>query len=241
MLQIRSVVYISICFMLVQDVIHINQVHGQYKNEFSSIEEDDETTPHNAEQTEFATEPAPGPGQVADQESGDANDQELAGERNLNEPSQEAFPDAEDDTQDDLATTRRAFSGNSDAGSIAIQWPSSKNNFTYKEEKKLSPDLVEKFTMPLLENRWKWDHRREALVKNFWFASFNEAFGFMSRVALRAEKLRHHPEWYNSLNRLKITLWSNKVNGLTYKDIIMARFIDKIEQHFEMKPSTPFI
>lgn len=58
----------------------------------------------------------------------------------------------------------------------------------------------------------------------------------MTRVALRAEKIRHHPEWYNSLNRVKITLWTHKVGGLTYKDIILARFIDKTEQFFERKP-----
>ncbi|XP_065211200.1 uncharacterized protein LOC135839209 isoform X2 [Planococcus citri] len=219
MLQIRSVVYISICFMLVQDVIHINQVHGQYKNEFSSIEEDDETTPHNAEQTEFATEPAPGPGQVADQESGDANDQELAGERNLNEPSQEAFPDAEDDTQDDLATTRRAFS------------KGKRTPFRTLATTALIPlrkEEEDELLRPLIKLGWTKASQSSTLKREFEFADFRLAFSFMTQVALISERISHFPDWYNFDSWVKITLCSKSIKGLTRKDIAIAQFASRV-------------
>lgn len=50
---------------------------------------------------------------------------------------------------------------------------------------------------PLLANNWKLVDNRDAIIKTFTFKDFNEAFGFMSRIALKADKLDHHPEWFN--------------------------------------------
>lgn len=67
---------------------------------------------------------------------------------------------------------------------------------------------------------------RDAIHKRFTFADFNAAFGFMSRVALQAEKADHHPEWFNVYNRVDITLSTHDANGLTQRDIDLARFIE---------------
>ncbi|XP_030602417.1 pterin-4-alpha-carbinolamine dehydratase 2 isoform X1 [Archocentrus centrarchus] len=56
----------------------------------------------------------------------------------------------------------------------------------------------------------------------------NMAFGFMSRVALQAEKMNHHPEWFNVYNKVQITLTTHDCGGLSKRDIKMAKFIDKI-------------
>lgn len=81
----------------------------------------------------------------------------------------------------------------------------------------------------LLNNNWSLDETgRDALVKEFTFEDFNQAFGFMSRVALKAEKMNHHPEWFNVYNRVKITLSTHDVNGLSTRDIRLADFIDQV-------------
>ncbi len=74
---------------------------------------------------------------------------------------------------------------------------------------------------------WRPVEQRDAISRSFRFADFNAAFGFMSRVALMAEKLNHHPEWFNLYNRVEITLSTHDAGGLTWKDIELARFIDQ--------------
>lgn len=69
---------------------------------------------------------------------------------------------------------------------------------------------------------------RDAIAKTYRFADFNAAFGFMTRVALVAEKLDHHPEWFNVYNRVDVTLTSHDVAGLSRRDIAMAQAIDAI-------------
>lgn len=75
-----------------------------------------------------------------------------------------------------------------------------------------------------------WDEveGRDAIARNFIFADFNEAFGFMSRVALVAEKMDHHPEWFNVYKTVKVTLSTHDAGGLTLKDITLAKAMDKI-------------
>lgn len=68
---------------------------------------------------------------------------------------------------------------------------------------------------------------RDAIYKEFSFKSFNQAFGFMTRVALQAEKMNHHPEWFNVYNKVQITLSSHDCGGLTQRDVKLAKFIDK--------------
>ena len=69
---------------------------------------------------------------------------------------------------------------------------------------------------------------RDAIQKNFQFKNFSEAFGFMARIALQAEKIDHHPEWFNVYNRVEVTLATHEAGGLTEKDIALAAFIDSV-------------
>lgn len=74
---------------------------------------------------------------------------------------------------------------------------------------------------------WKAVEGRDAMAKAFKFADFNEAWGFMCRVALAAEKADHHPEWTNVYNKVEITLTTHDAGGVTQKDIALA---EKIEE-----------
>lgn len=68
---------------------------------------------------------------------------------------------------------------------------------------------------------------REAIARSLSFADFNAAFGFMTRVALLADKVDHHPEWSNVYNRVQVLLTTHDAGGVTQRDIDMARFIDE--------------
>lgn len=92
----------------------------------------------------------------------------------------------------------------------------------------LSP-LSEQERAPLLAllPGWTAVADRDAIHKRFTFADFNAAFAFMTRVAMQAEKADHHPEWFNVYNRVDITLSTHDANGLTQRDIDLARFIEQ--------------
>ncbi len=77
---------------------------------------------------------------------------------------------------------------------------------------------------------WTRMEGREAISKSFKFADFNAAFGFMARVALKAERLNHHPEWSNVWNRVDVTLATHDAGGLTALDFDLAAFMDTVEQ-----------
>lgn len=82
--------------------------------------------------------------------------------------------------------------------------------------------------LPLLRNaQWVEVVGRDAIYKEFIFKDFNQAFGFMSRVALQAEKMDHHPEWFNVYNKVQITLSTHDCGGLSQRDITLATFIDQ--------------
>ncbi|WP_419319702.1 4a-hydroxytetrahydrobiopterin dehydratase [Caulobacter sp. ErkDOM-E] len=66
----------------------------------------------------------------------------------------------------------------------------------------------------------------DAITKTFKFADFNAAFGFMTRVALMADKLDHHPEWFNVYNRVEVLLTTHDADGVTELDVTLARFMD---------------
>ena len=72
---------------------------------------------------------------------------------------------------------------------------------------------------------WTWDEGRDAIVRSFRFADFSEAFAFMTRVALAAEKADHHPEWTNVWNRVDILLTTHDAGGLTARDVALAKRI----------------
>jgi 4a-hydroxytetrahydrobiopterin dehydratase len=67
---------------------------------------------------------------------------------------------------------------------------------------------------------------RDAITRSFRFADFNQAWGFMNRVALLAEKHDHHPEWSNVWNRVEITLTTHDAGGLSDRDVALAKAID---------------
>jgi 4a-hydroxytetrahydrobiopterin dehydratase len=75
---------------------------------------------------------------------------------------------------------------------------------------------------------WAEVKGRDAITKTFQFGSFNRAFGFMTRVALAAEKLDHHPEWANVYGRVEITLSTHSAGGVTDKDITLAKKIETL-------------
>jgi 4a-hydroxytetrahydrobiopterin dehydratase len=74
--------------------------------------------------------------------------------------------------------------------------------------------------------QWHEVQGHEAIARAFRFKDFNAAFGFMTRVALLAEKMDHHPEWFNVYNRVEVTLATHDAGGITDKDIEMAKAID---------------
>lgn len=72
---------------------------------------------------------------------------------------------------------------------------------------------------------WDYDDARDALTRSFLFADFSEAFAFMTRVALLAEKFDHHPEWSNVWNRVDILLTTHDAGGLSERDVRMAQAV----------------
>src|SRR5579884_1120176 len=70
---------------------------------------------------------------------------------------------------------------------------------------------------------WSWDGEAKAIRRAFRFRDFPEAFGFMARVALAAEKADHHPDWSNSWNRVDVALSTHSEGGVTSKDVELAR------------------
>ncbi|HEY4995652.1 MAG TPA: 4a-hydroxytetrahydrobiopterin dehydratase [Aestuariivirga sp.] len=75
---------------------------------------------------------------------------------------------------------------------------------------------------------WGQVQGRDAIHKSFKFKDFNEAFGFMSRVALIAEKMDHHPEWTNVYNKLDVILTTDSAGGVTQKDLTLAQAINAL-------------
>lgn len=81
---------------------------------------------------------------------------------------------------------------------------------------------------PLFQSGWALVEGRDAIAKTFSFASFVDAFGWMTKVAIWAEKWNHHPEWSNVYNRVDVLLTTHDVNGLSALDAKLARKMDKL-------------
>ena len=75
---------------------------------------------------------------------------------------------------------------------------------------------------------WKFSADNLSISRELSFQDFNEAWGFMNRIALWAEKLNHHPEWFNVYNRVRITLTTHDLGGISTLDIQLATIIDQL-------------
>ena len=75
---------------------------------------------------------------------------------------------------------------------------------------------------------WSLEADRKGIRRTLQFEDFSAAFGFMARVALKAEAINHHPEWFNVYNRVDIRLTSHDAGGLTHRDSELARFIESL-------------
>ena len=69
---------------------------------------------------------------------------------------------------------------------------------------------------------------RDAILRTFTFKDFNAAFGFMTRVAIMADKLDHHPEWFNVYNRVEVLLATHDADCVTELDVTLAKFMDEV-------------
>lgn len=77
--------------------------------------------------------------------------------------------------------------------------------------------------------QWQFSEARGGLItREFLFGDFVEAFGFMTQLALAAERMNHHPEWFNVYHRVQITLTTHDVGGLSSRDVDMARLADRL-------------
>ncbi len=103
---------------------------------------------------------------------------------------------------------------------------------------KLTEDERDRDLAPLYATGWETVSGRDAIKKTFKFKDFGAAFGWMAQVAIKAEKMDHHPEWFNVYNRVEVTLTTHDCGGISALDIALARFLDATfgapEQH--MKP-----
>ncbi|XP_067422616.1 pterin-4-alpha-carbinolamine dehydratase 2 isoform X1 [Emydura macquarii macquarii] len=113
-----------------------------------------------------------------------------------------------------------AVRGGWGAGSRSLSAMSSQSHWLTTEERN-------QVLLDLKASGWSELGERDAIYKEFNFKTFNQAFGFMTRVALQAEKMNHHPEWFNVYNKVQITLISHDCGGLTKRDVKLAQFIDK--------------
>ncbi len=92
-----------------------------------------------------------------------------------------------------------------------------------QSESELEPALSE-----LRAQGWTADAERKTISRSFKFRDFSEAFGWMAQAALAAEKLNHHPDWFNSYNRVDVCLTTHSAGGITDLDIRLARKMNKI-------------
>lgn len=91
---------------------------------------------------------------------------------------------------------------------------------------RLSAETRKTVLQPLFDTGWQMVDGRDALQKTFKFADFADAFGWMTRVAIWAEKWNHHPEWQNVYNKVNVTLITHDVDGLSALDAKLARKMD---------------
>ena len=79
-----------------------------------------------------------------------------------------------------------------------------------------------------LKNLPGWSIKKDKLHKEFQFNDFNQAFGFMTRAAMKNEKMNHHPEWFNVYNRITVELTTHDAGGITNNDVNLARILNSL-------------
>lgn len=75
---------------------------------------------------------------------------------------------------------------------------------------------------------WQAVEAKEAISRTFVFKDFSQAFGFMTQIALAAERMDHHPEWFNVYNRVEVVLTTHDADGVSALDVALAQFMDAI-------------
>ncbi|XP_042877347.1 pterin-4-alpha-carbinolamine dehydratase-like isoform X3 [Penaeus japonicus] len=110
-----------------------------------------------------------------------------------------------------------------------VQWFSAKRKMAAV---KLSGAERETQLAPLLDAGWQMVENRDAIKRTFMFKNFNQAWSFMSQVALAGEKMDHHPEWFNVYNKVEITWATHDCGGLSARDIKMATFCNNAAKLF---------
>ncbi|EDS27953.1 conserved hypothetical protein [Culex quinquefasciatus] len=121
-----------------------------------------------------------------------------------------------------IGTRQQAESASSN--SSAIKTPKKR-----KMVAKLTDAQRKELLQPLLDAGWTMAAAgRDAIYKEYLFKNFNEAFGFMTRVALLADKMDHHPEWFNVYNKVQVTLATHDCGGLSERDVKLATFLEEI-------------
>jgi 4a-hydroxytetrahydrobiopterin dehydratase len=86
---------------------------------------------------------------------------------------------------------------------------------------------------------WSEVEDRDAIRKSYHFSNFSEAWGFLSRIALIAEKMDHHPEIFNVYNRVEIILSTHDAGGLSERDVQLAQIVDELAPERDRRPPTP--
>jgi len=94
----------------------------------------------------------------------------------------------------------------------------------------LDGDLRDRALSELAAMGWTYEPARDAVSRHFRFRDFSDAFGWMTRVAMEAEKLDHHPEWFNVWNRVDVVLTTHDVAGLTELDLKLARAMTRLAE-----------
>ena len=92
----------------------------------------------------------------------------------------------------------------------------------------LSDEARQLLLGPLFDTGWQMTQDRDAIAKTFTFDTFVDAFGWMTRAAMWAEKWNHHPEWHNVYNRVEVELITHDVGGLSALDAKLARKMDSL-------------
>ncbi len=93
---------------------------------------------------------------------------------------------------------------------------------------KLTDEQRDNELVRLFSGGWAMVYGRDAITRTFKFKSFSAAFGWMTRVAMVAEQMNHHPEWSNTYNCVEVVLATHSIDGLSELDLEMARVMDDI-------------